>query len=145
LPELNHGCRSINEKWLFDAGIHLREETIKRGFNTPDVTPSICAIERNNMFIINYDGSLYKCPGFIGQPEFSVGDVVSGVSDYSVSHKLNNWRTEECMECVYLPLCFGGCRYMSLLRGSAMETLDCRQPYYDACLEQLVRQDLGKA
>jgi uncharacterized protein len=144
-PDYCGGCRSINEKWLFDAGIYLRDETMKRGFPTPEVMPSFCVIERNNMFIINYDGTIYKCPGLIGQREFCVGDVVNGVGDYSVSHRLNNWQTEECLECVYLPLCFGGCRYLSLLRGSAMETLDCRKPYYDACLEGLVRQDLSIA
>jgi uncharacterized protein len=144
-PDYGGGCRSINEAWLFDAGIFLRDETIRRGFPTSDVTPSICAIERNNMFIINHDGGIYKCPGLIGQPEFRVGDVIDGVGDYSVSHRLDNWKTAGCMDCVYLPLCFGGCRYMSLLRGGGMENLDCRKPYYDACLEALVKQDLRKA
>jgi uncharacterized protein len=143
--DFNSGCRSINEPWLFEAGVFLRKEIINRGFPTGGVVPTICAIERRGMFIINYDGAIYKCPGMIGQPEFRVGDVVNGVGDYSVSHDMENWKKEECMGCVYLPLCFGGCRYMKLLSDGNMAGIDCRKPYYDACLEGLVRQDLAFA
>jgi uncharacterized protein len=141
-PDFVGGCLRINEPWLFEAGVFLRNEIIKHGFPTGSVVPTICAIERKGMYIINYDGSIYKCPGMIGQPEFKVGDVAGGVGDYSGSHDMDNWKNEECMGCVYLPLCFGGCRYMKLLSDGAMAGIDCRKPYYDACLEALVRQDL---
>jgi uncharacterized protein len=143
-PEYAGGCLGINEPWLFEAGLFLRTEIIDRGFPIPEVSPTICAIERKWMFIVNYDGDIYKCPGMIGQPQFRVGDVANGVGDYSVSHGLDNWKKDECLDCVYLPLCFGGCRYMNLVKGGDIGGLDCRKPYYDACLEKLVRQDLSK-
>jgi uncharacterized protein len=144
LPDYNGGCRSINEPWLFEAWIYLRTEILRRGFASADVAPSLCAMERDRFFIISYDGSLCKCPGLIGQPDYGVGNVVTGVCDYRASHHPDTWKNDECLGCAYLPLCFGGCRYMNLLREGSMADLDCRKPYYDACLEQLVRQDLGE-
>ncbi len=32
LPDFTGGCVSINEPWLFDAGIFLRREILKRGY-----------------------------------------------------------------------------------------------------------------
>jgi hypothetical protein len=37
-----------------------------------------------------------------------------------------------------------GCRYMKLVRDGNISGVDCKKPYYDACLEALVKQDLGK-
>jgi uncharacterized protein len=143
-PEFSGGCLSINEPWLFDASLFLRKEIMARGFPVDGVSPAICAAERKWMFIINYDGDIYKCPGMIGRHEYKVGDVVNGIGDYSVSHCMDNWKNDKCLDCVYLPLCFGGCRYMNLLSAGKIAGLDCRKPYYDACLEGFVMQDLGR-
>jgi len=142
-PEFSGGCRSISEPWLFKAALYLRTEIIRRGFHISKVSPTICAIDRKWMFVVNYDGSVYKCPGLIGRREFRIGDVINGVKDYSVSHGLDNWKKDECLDCVYLPLCFGGCRYVNLIGGNDIARIDCRKPFYDACLEDFVRQDLA--
>lgn len=143
LIEFTGGCISINEPWLFEAGIFLREEILKRGFFTPKLGPSSCLIESLNHLIVHVDGTLYKCPGFIGLPEFSVGHLSSGVKDYGPSHHLGLWKNETCLACVYLPLCFGGCRYMNLLNYGRLETIECRKPYLDATLEAFIHQELG--
>jgi uncharacterized protein len=52
------------------------------------------------------------------------------------------WKKEECLECAYLPLCFGGCRYLTLLRNGRIDDVECRRAYLDETLERLVRQDL---
>lgn len=41
-----------------------------------------------------------------------------------------------------LPLCFGGCRYMKLVRDGNMSGVDCKKQYYDVTLEALVKQDI---
>jgi uncharacterized protein len=38
-------------------------------------------------------------------------------------------------------LCFGGCRLVPLLRNGVIDELDCRKAFYDATLEEMVRQD----
>jgi len=142
LPDFREGCESINEPWLFEANIFLREEVMKRGFHTPKILPLTCMIELNNDIVVNFDGTLYKCPGLIGREGFDVGDLKTGIKDYRKSHNLEMWKNQECLHCEYLPLCFGGCRYMKLLRDGKIDGVDCRKPYLDATLEAFIRQEI---
>jgi len=71
-----------------------------------------------------------------------VGDVETGVSDFSAPYNVGIWKNEVCAECEYLPLCFGGCRYMTFVRDGNIESLDCQKAYLDASLEALVKQDI---
>lgn len=142
LPEFNDGCISIDEPWLVEASLFLRDEILWRGFNTPRVAPAPCVIESPDDLVVNYDGTICKCPAFLGWREMAVGDLETGVGDYSVSHNLDVWKTDECLDCAYLPLCFGGCRFLKLLRDGRIDAVDCRKGYLDRTLEAFVRQDL---
>jgi uncharacterized protein len=142
LADHKAGCLSSNEPWLLEASAWLREEVLRRGYHTPKVEPIFCMVENHDSFVVNYEGSLYKCPGFIGNEAYAIGNVKTGIKDYSAAYHLNIWKNEECSECVYLPLCFGGCRYMSYLQDGKIARVDCRKAYYDACLETLVKQDI---
>lgn len=142
LPDFHEGCASLNEPWLFEANLFLREEILKRGHRCGNIAPGPCMMEFENNILVNYDGSIYKCPGFIGRAEFKVGDLQSGIKDYRKSHNLDNWKNEECLDCCYLPLCFGGCRYLKFVREGHMNGVDCKKPYFDATLEALVKQDM---
>ena len=136
------GCISILEPWLLDAEALLREEILKRGYYTPKPVPMSCMIETTDSYVINVDGNIYKCPGFIGKNGFEAGNLEKGVIDYSDAYKLGIWREQECAECVYLPLCFGGCRYMTYVRDGNINNIDCRKDYFDASLETLLKQDI---
>lgn len=138
-----HGnCVFGDEPWLAEAAVWLRAETLKRGFSVLKSTMGICTIELENDLVVNYDGSLYKCPAFMGWPELSVGTLKGGIEDYSVSHNLGLWHNDECLDCAYLPLCFGGCRLNPLLKNGSINEVDCRKEFYDVALEQLILQDL---
>jgi len=140
--DFHDGCESINEPWLFDAGLFLREEILKRGYRTQPIIPVICMMEIANNLVINYDGSFFKCPGMIGREKLRAGSLIRGVTDYSWAYNLDNWKNEECLKCCYLPLCRGGCRYSTLITTGNMDGVDCRKPYLDATLEALVKQDI---
>ncbi|MBN2418078.1 MAG: geopeptide radical SAM maturase [Deltaproteobacteria bacterium] len=136
------GCVSLDEPWLLDATTFLREEILRRGYKTTNMRHKLCMVESEHSYVVNYDGALYKCPGFIGMEEFRVGDIVSGVSDYSTSHNLAVWKNDKCIECEYLPLCYGGCRYMTFLRDDNVNALDCQKEYLDATLEAMIKQEI---
>lgn len=142
LPEHRSGCLSLNEPWIFEAETHLREEILKRGYQTPKAGPIICAIEHRDQFVVNYNGDIYKCPGFLGHEQFIVGNIRNEVNDYSDMYQLDNWKKDPCMGCAYLPMCFGGCRYATFLRNGRIDAIDCKKPYLDAQLETLVKQDI---
>ena len=52
------------------------------------------------------------------------------------------WKNEECLECAYLPQCFGGCRFMKFLRDGDITGVDCWKSFLDAILEKCILQDL---
>lgn len=136
------GCSSLNEPWLLEAEIFLREEIMERGYRTSKIIPTACMMDLENRLIVNYDGGIFKCSGLLGRDEFRAGDIWNGIHDHRTSHNLDNWKNEECLSCVYLPLCFGGCRYMKYLRDGHMDGVDCKKAYLDATLETVVKQDI---
>lgn len=142
VTDFNTGCACSYEPWLAEAGLYLREETLKRGFPAPKPRLSACMVELENDLVIGHDGSLYKCPAFMAYEQLRIGSLAEGIGDYRESHRMDLWKREECLECPYLPLCFGGCRQMTLLRNGAINGVDCRREYYDGVLERMVRQDL---
>jgi uncharacterized protein len=136
------GCMSINEPWISEASVFLREEILKRGYNTPKLSPIFCMVENRGAYVVHFDGVIYKCPAFIGKESFVIGNIQSSVTDYTSSYKLGIWKNEECIECVYLPLCFGGCRYMTFVREGNVDKPDCQKTYLDASLEAMIKQDI---
>jgi uncharacterized protein len=141
--DFGSACACTAEPWAIEANLFLRQEIKRRGFPVGKIQPSACMIEFANDLVVGYDGGLYKCPVFMGQEAMRVGSLADGVSDYRDSHNLDLWKTEECLDCAYLPLCFGGCRFFRKLKTGAIDGVDCRRAMLDASLETIVRQDLG--
>ena len=135
------GCSSINEPWVAEAGLFLREEILKRGYKTRRIEPIFCMVNNKRSFIINWDGGLYKCPGFLGIKRFQIGDVFDGVKGME-AYNPSRWKNKRCASCVYLPLCFGGCRYISYIRDGDLDKLDCQKSFLDKNLEAFIKQDL---
>ena len=140
--DFTDGFMSVNEPWIIMASTSLREEILKRGYNTPKLTPTPCQVGIKDSYVVNFDGIIYKCPALIGRKGFAIGDLRDGVTDYSDSYKLGIWKNKNCAECEYLPLCFGGCRYMAYIRDGNIDNVDCKKPYLDAALETLIKQDI---
>jgi uncharacterized protein len=140
--EQGHGCACSSEPWLAEALPFLREEALRRGFPTNKPTASACMVEFEKIQVVNYDGTLYKCPAFMGWEGWSIGSLADGVSQYGDSHCIGNWKTEQCLGCAYLPLCFGGCRFLTLLQGKPVTELDCKREFYEATLERYILQNI---
>lgn len=139
--DLGSCCVSASEPWLAEATLFLREETLKRGFSSNKPVMGVCMVELDNELVVNWDGSLYKCASFMGWPELSIGSLKEGIKDYRASHNLTLWHTDRCLDCAYLPLCFGGCRLFPLLRNGVIDEVDCRAGFFDTALEQMILQD----
>jgi uncharacterized protein len=136
------GCITLDEPWLLTANELLRDDILRRGYKTLNMGHKLCMIESKNSNVVNYDGSLYKCPGLIGMEEFKTGNIHNGISDYNDTYNPGIWKNEKCTECEYLPLCYGGCRYMTFLRDGNVNDLDCQKEYLDATLETMIKQEI---
>lgn len=143
LADFHDGCCAMSEPWLAEAAVFVREETMKRGFRVSKITPSPCMVDLNDAFTVHVDGSLYKCMGFIGHTDYAVGDIWQGMTEYDEVYRRDHWRqNEKCRHCAYLPLCFGGCRYMEFQRHGAIKGVDCQEAFWDAALERLIQQSV---
>ncbi|MBI4847333.1 MAG: geopeptide radical SAM maturase [Nitrospirae bacterium] len=140
--DFNDGFMSLNEPWVIQAGALLREEILRRGYNSLKVTPSPCQMDITDFYVVNNDGGIYKCQSFIGRKNFEIGNLRDGVADYKASLKLGIWKNGECKDCEYLPLCFGGCRYMTYVRDGNISKVDCKKPHLDSVLETFIKQDI---
>ena len=136
------GCQTYNEPWIAEADRLLRSEILKRGYNTPKPSPLCCMVENPDSLVVNYNGDLYKCPCFIGVEDYRVGHIDTGLTDFRKQYGLDVWKNPECLNCVYLPLCFGGCRHMTYMNTGRIDSVSCQKDYLDANLENLVMQDL---
>ncbi|WP_298268142.1 geopeptide radical SAM maturase [Geobacter sp.] len=143
LPEFTGGCISANEPWVAEAILFLREELLRRGFEPPKMEPHICAVETAENLVVNYDGTFYKCPALIGIEGAEAGDVGTGMRDCRMTHGLGLWQNDECLDCPYLPLCFGGCRYLGFLDNGRIDALNCNRDFFDAFLEPCLKQDIA--
>ncbi len=141
LPDFRTGCGCANEEWLSAAALYLRDETLKRGFIVPKPGPAGCMVEFVNDLVINIDGAIYKCPAFVGREGFAVGDLRSGITGAGAVYNPDVWKKPECLECAYLPHCFGGCRFLKFVRDGSITDVDCWKPFLDATLEGCICQD----
>jgi uncharacterized protein len=142
IPDYANTCNCTDEEWLCEATVYLRDEILRRGFPTPKPGPVGCMVEFDNAMVVNVDGAIYKCPAFVGREGFSVGDLRGGIIDNGSVYKPGIWKNEECLECAWLPQCFGGCRFMKFLRDGDMGGVDCWKSFLDATLEKCILQDL---
>jgi len=142
-PEFTGGCCSNDEPWVHAASLALREEIMQRGYTYPKLYPSPCMVDVDDAFTVNHDGAIYKCVTLIGHRELACGDIWRGMGeDWRQAWCVDHWKNEvQCCECVYLPLCFGGCRAMAFQRNGHMAQVDCQRSLLDATLEPLLLQD----
>ena len=145
LPSFSGGCGSINEQWLWEASIYLREDILKRGFATVPITISPCMVSFDKEFVVNHDGSLYKCPGFICDERYCIGRLGDDKISESDVYMPDLWKNDRCLKCAYLPLCFGGCRYMEFVRRGEIVSVDCRLDFFNATLGPYIMQELRYA
>jgi uncharacterized protein len=126
------------------ASLALREEIMQRGFTYPKLYPSPCMVDVDDAFTVDHDGTIYKCVALIGHRELACGDIWRGMGeDWRQAWCVNHWKNEaQCCDCVYLPLCFGGCRAMAFQRDGHMAQVDCQRSLFDATLEPMLLQDL---
>lgn len=99
-------------EWAYDI---IYNKLIQYGFlrNIADLFPhrqrESCIMKSINKVIVASDGKLYKCLQQVFDDESAVGELVGGIDHRKFMSCCRTQLHDECRECVYLPVCSGGC------------------------------------
>jgi uncharacterized protein len=132
-------CDSCN--FAAEKMAYLREETVRRGFPTPDgVHNGPCHVHAKHAHTIGPDGSLYACPGFTGERGLSTGHIDDRREAWRESarekfERLHPWK--ECGDCAFIPVCAGGCLVASQTQLGDMNLPTCHKPSFESALISL--------
>jgi uncharacterized protein len=116
--------------------VALHDHILRHGFPTPsveDVGP--CEFHDHQAFAIDQDGTILKCPGFLGHAEWGIGHVATGLGDrYQQMIRLNPQR--ECGGCAHRPNCGGGCVAAQWVALGRPEGVNCEHGYFESVKEE---------
>ncbi|MBT9585103.1 SPASM domain-containing protein [bacterium] len=124
------------------------DQVMLRGFRTP-LYPGLCTpcnFVQSNNFVIDWSGNLFRCTFTMLDPQAVVGSVGEGARGVnqallqSVRQAVGHCRA---MQCAYLPLCGGGCRYEADLRTGNWSGHNCPLEYWDEVLPRSIPYTLG--
>lgn len=82
-----------------------------------------CFAERENQFVFNYNGDIFKCTVSSFDSGERLGYLTNGGVVIRDKEQWNRWFgmplfEERCKDCQFLPLCMGGCRKSRLEHGA---------------------------
>jgi len=125
-----------NSSSMLEKNTELIAKAIDYGFKIAFGELNNCWMMSEFWYMIDVDGSLYKCPSLVGDKKYQVGSIFSDdmLPQHQQQTALKPW--EDCMNCELVGLCSGGCPYRSLLnKGDWNTNKVCRKNYLKSLLE----------
>lgn len=116
-------CSCLNLNDFSKKEIQFYKKAIEKGFKCNRIPLGAfqgCGATGNNSFVISPEGDFYKCWDEIGRKSANVGNIYDGIQ---MNSNLIKWLSynpihdEECKNCKFLPVCFGGCANVALEKG----------------------------
>lgn len=112
--------------------VALHDEIVRHGYETHMLHAiGPCSFHDRHMYAIDAGGVLYKCPGFLGHPEWGIGHVVDGLNQ-RYEQMLAVDTGERCGDCSHRPSCAGGCLAGAFLRTGRMGEINCERDYFES-------------
>lgn len=108
------------------------------------IYPSVtnCYATCPSVYSIDPSGKIYKCHRVLGRPEYSSGDIFSGIQKNQEYRYFCNTNPayKECGECQVLPICQGGCKINARIYKNKEACAPCKAIIKDLIL--LYKQDI---
>lgn len=90
-----------------------KNKVIKKKSLYPCLDCSSYTCTDDKAFVIDPEGYLYKCWADVGVKGRSIGDLVTGVTNFDIVSQFiigsDKFADIKCRKCTYLPVCDGGC------------------------------------
>lgn len=120
--DVARSCISSEDFSLLD--LETAFELMKKGFRTfspPKSTNAYCLADNNNAFVITPSGGVVNCWNDSADSEAEIGHLLKPYTA-RMRTKAGVWLKRdpfslECVDCLLLPICMGGCPYMYLKSG----------------------------
>lgn len=117
----DYSPKCFSESEIGDVLYNLWNFAEKQGFKykiRPMRKTMYCGLYSNNQFTVAPNCDVYKCWEHVGQEEHLMGKIDEN-GNLRVTYAYYDWmsvdplKNAECSECVYLPVCGGGCGVVS--------------------------------
>ena len=151
-------CKSYESHCFEDSEVggmlaQLWNEAEKMGFSTKPVPSrkwNYCGLYNDYNFTISPLGELYKCWELVGDSRHKCGNIDVNGEVRNLSSAFFDWmaidptKEEVCRNCVYLPVCGGGCKIISVNNGGTYNAPGCARVkgvVEEACVNYLEKRE----
>jgi len=86
-----------------------------------------CTFTNHNHFIIDPEGKIYKCAFMMGFDTFCMGTIEQENYDSTFENCEYLLSSPVCSDCIFLPICGGGCKYKSWLKYKDFTKVYCEK------------------
>jgi uncharacterized protein len=121
-----------------DTAMHvaMQDEVLRRGYQTKTLgAVGPCEFHDHHSFAVDPDGTIYKCPGFLGKPSWGIGHVDSGLVDDRYQKMIRATPQASCDGCAHRPNCGGGCVASEWLKVGEAAGVNCEKPFFEQVKE----------
>lgn len=106
---------SFDEFESFASDVYKKNGVISAISSVMNDRYCFCHAETENCFVIDEKGNCYKCWDQVGREEYSCFNIAHP-NDKNFKNILSflSWdpfSDEKCGKCIFLPICFGGCKF----------------------------------
>ena len=141
----NSACMAnLHDENLLKATMDIDALMEKKGLPISRGLPvSSCSLGRKHGGVtIDPHGRLYACNAMVGHPDLSIGHVHDeGLSERHKDFLEMNVGLTCSLDCPYLPICNGGCRFMSFLENKKFDAPSCKKRYLDIAAPELIKRE----
>lgn len=111
IAESCYGTKSFSETEMeFYRVLSTEGFTVEK---LPQPILTFCLAQRQNSFLIDSDGDLYRCFNYVGDKSKAVGNILNPVDfthpEFLRLFSFDPFEHRICRDCSILPMCMGGC------------------------------------
>lgn len=126
----------------FSSDLFLHGEEMPAAAKVLDDRYCFCNAETENCFVVDENGQCYKCWDQVGRQQYSCFNVLEPEKrNYKNIVSFIGWdplADERCGDCVFLPICFGGCKFYK------MQNINTDCGFSDASLQAYIEATFFK-
>jgi len=128
-----HCSQSVFTNQQIEQLLWLIKEALDRGFQVnTELSGGRCPAFFKSSFLIDPIGNIYKCPAFLGNKQYVIGNVQVDELNYLNDIFLADESWGDCLDCSFSPICCGGCRYAAQEKfGNFLNKKICEKEYFE--------------